>query len=314
MRPLFRHHGTRRQASRRERILGRLADARAVFNYWRADVLADDVPRPGDSEGRIAATPGLATMPGVHAGPGHHHACPNCGRPAYDGKICGACGWGYGWQPAHEAAVAAIFAPGQLPVTLPPDDDSGIMPAVPRGCGQARRAIWQPPPNVSRPGHGAQRDAATAPIGGHETAGPGYPDARQTRPGQREGRAFHGLNHAQGIEACPNCGRPGWDGTLCGRCGWGYGYQPAYEAQIAAVYAPGLLDRTDPAPPPESWLSPPRSGLWLSARPRVRIPVADTALDVFTGEQARWLRELLADGLGGHASVDEYLAAARRAS
>jgi len=31
-----------------------------------------DVPRPGDSAGRSAEAPGLATMPGVQPGPGHH--------------------------------------------------------------------------------------------------------------------------------------------------------------------------------------------------------------------------------------------------
>jgi len=72
--------------------------------------------------------------------------CPHCGRPGFDGGVCGRCGWGYGYQPAHEAAVAAIYAPGQLPVT-PRDDDATDIFSLPRVSGrrEARRTIWQPP-------------------------------------------------------------------------------------------------------------------------------------------------------------------------
>ena len=37
----------------------------------------EDVPRPGDSAGRSAEAPGLATMPGVQPGPGHTQQCGN---------------------------------------------------------------------------------------------------------------------------------------------------------------------------------------------------------------------------------------------
>jgi ribosomal protein L32 len=172
----------------------------------------------------------------------------------------------------------------------------------------AARYFWDDEPlNVPRPG-GVGTDAragagaAVDPV----TAGPGH-------PGQC-GKTAHNIR-AISTSACPNCGRPAYDGKVCGACGWGFGWQPVHEAQVAAIFAPGVLPETDPAPPAEMWLSPPRTGRWLPARPRIRIPVADTALDVLTRDEAAWLRELLArpDTLGGR-SVDEYIAAARQAS
>ncbi len=87
-----------------------------------------NVPRPGESGGRAAEEPSLATMPGDPAGPGH--PCPHHGTPAHGGgPVCQTCGWGYGWQPAlREAQVARIIAPGQLDRTAQYDssDDTVI--------------------------------------------------------------------------------------------------------------------------------------------------------------------------------------------
>ena len=71
--------------------------------------------------------------------------CPHCGHPGFDGGVCGRCGWGYGYQHAHEAAVAAIYAPGQLPVT-PKDDDATDIFSLPRVSARRHaRNIWAPP-------------------------------------------------------------------------------------------------------------------------------------------------------------------------
>lgn len=148
---LFEHHSRRHATRFRDRLdhaiwearypgchivdaVGKAFTGACSYLYGPQRGPAESVPRPGLAESRVAV-----------AGPGHSNACPNCGRPGYDGRVCGRCGWGYGYQPAHEAAVAAIYAPGQLPVT-PQDDDATDIFSLPRvSARREARNIWGPP-------------------------------------------------------------------------------------------------------------------------------------------------------------------------
>lgn len=157
-------------------------------------------------------------------------------------------------------------------------------------------AAWasEPGPGRHQAGTDLPRPAPSRPeLAG--TARPGQsiwaPPPNVPRPDSSDGR----IVTAPDLATMPGVPWPGHSGEII------------RTAQVQGVFLP----LTEPAEPPQEFLSPPRSGPWVPARPGVRVPVADTALDVFTGEQARWLGELLRDGLGGYGSVGEYMAAAQ---
>ncbi len=76
--------------------------------------------------------------------------CPNCGRTP-GGSVCQACGYGYGYQPAYEAQVTAVYEPGRLPVTDPVPVDDTITDWAPRNTARRQaRNIWGPPAPESR--------------------------------------------------------------------------------------------------------------------------------------------------------------------
>ncbi len=88
------------------------------------------------------------------------------------------------------------------------------------------RRLLPPPEDVPRPGEVRTRGTGFRTSGSEAGTGPGH--------------------------SCPICGTAA-DGPVCGRCGYGYGYQPrpasdAAEAMVTAVLAPGELERTDPVP------------------------------------------------------------------
>jgi hypothetical protein len=165
------HGGERERPSWRDRLAGAAAaliDATARGMAWLADhvVLEEmraaglrrlcdwgDCDEPATGE-RWDGELGWLPVCDYHAEPDDEDdddpaaqvTCPHCGHPGFDGGVCGRCGWGYGYQHAHEAAVAAVYAPGQLPVT-PRDDDATDIFSQPRITArrEARRTIWQPP-------------------------------------------------------------------------------------------------------------------------------------------------------------------------
>ncbi len=83
----------------------------------------------------------------------------------------------------------------------------------------------------------------------------GIPDRIRERLNSRyeewEGDIKDGRDVIEAVEQaasmCPNCHRSGYLNGLCNRCGYGYGYQPAYEAQVSAIYEPGQIPPTEAA-------------------------------------------------------------------
>ena len=137
-----------------------------------------NVPRPGSSGGRAAEEPGLATMPGDHAWPGHHVFSP-AAREGDRNALDGLNGVRPGAAPRPGTARAVRpSGPGRpvipavqvqgvyLPMTPQDRDDTDIISAV-RVCGgREARTLWQP----ARPGaripcadlHVSYPDATTA--------------------------------------------------------------------------------------------------------------------------------------------------------
>ena len=151
-RPLAIEAPERARPSWRQRLSARLAGAVALLTGLGIfeEVQPDDDSECSDPPEESCAD---ADCP-VHGwdeddedgdGPAAQAICPHCGHPGFDGGVCGRCGWGYGYQHAHEAAVAAIYAPGQLPVT-PQDDDATDIFSLPRVSARRHaRNIWAPP-------------------------------------------------------------------------------------------------------------------------------------------------------------------------
>ena len=114
-------------------------------------------------------------------------ACPNCGRSGYVNGLCNRCGYGYGYQPAYQAEVTAVYGPGQIPSTEAAGaDDTDIM-AAPRLCA-GREPVYVPvaqrwitPENVPRPRYATPQTSAPSSADGPALArdlvaasGPGH--------------------------------------------------------------------------------------------------------------------------------------------
>jgi len=100
---------------------------------------------------------------------------------------------------------------------------------------------------------------------GHRASGPGFRerlrgwlDAVSGYEEEWEGDIKDGRDVIEAVEQaagmCPNCHRSGYLNGLCGRCGYGYGYQPRpasdiAESQITEIYAPGRVPVTQAADP-----------------------------------------------------------------
>src|SRR5258708_24120213 len=95
---------------------------------------------------------------------------------------------------------------------------------------------------------------------GRRASGPGFRerlrgwlDAVSGYEEEWEGDISDGRDVIEAVEQaasmCPNCRRSGYLNGLCGRCGYGYGYQPRpasdiAESQITEIYAPGRIPTT----------------------------------------------------------------------